>query len=348
MEATEQKANGKRSKEASGSSVVHVNKDLVATKKVKDEDKKDNVITLGAPKSNRVMAIPLADIAANPKLNEREETNLQKPDAEFVNLAISIRERGLIEPVVVRKVGKDKFELVAGYRRFAAHQAFEGADEEGRKHAFEAIPTITATVYEDLTDLEIALTRAAENFVRKDLSTFEKALTVWNIKRLTKEAGVHKGEGATDMEIGRMLNYDRSTVHNMLAWQNLIAPFRRELEIGTLMASEANRFCYKDKDEQKSLYEGWKDKQKTREDEGDLDKKKGNKRNTGARMQRKDAVELLLLEYHGAEEVRAGGKFVENTPEMKAAIKSCLRWILGETDRYPLKKEVEEEESDDE
>src|SRR3989338_8576653 len=84
--------------------------------------------------------------------------NPRQPRSEMVNidgLASSIEEKGLAQPIIVRKVG-EKYELVAGERRWRA----------SKKVGFKSIPAIIRA-YSDEDSLEIAL---IENLQREDLN----------------------------------------------------------------------------------------------------------------------------------------------------------------------------------
>ncbi|MBW2672670.1 MAG: ParB/RepB/Spo0J family partition protein [Deltaproteobacteria bacterium] len=80
------------------------------------------------------------------------------PD-RIAELAQSIRERGLLQPIVVRQDG-DRFEIVFGHRRYLAVRQL-------------GLKTITATVRE-MNDADVALDRATENIQRDDLSPVEE------------------------------------------------------------------------------------------------------------------------------------------------------------------------------
>ena len=84
-------------------------------------------------------------------------------------LSDSIKEHGVIQPILVRKVG-DKYELIAGERRFRASEL------AGK----ETIPAIV-TVMDDKEAAKVAL---IENLQRKDLSPIEEAKTYQTILRL--------------------------------------------------------------------------------------------------------------------------------------------------------------------
>jgi ParB family chromosome partitioning protein len=135
-----------------------------------------------------VVNIPLSQIEANPfqPRNEFEKQSLAE-------LAQSIKEYGLIQPITVRKVGNEKFQIISGERRFRAAQL------AGLEH----IPSFIRLA-SDKTMLEMAL---VENLQREDLNPIEIAL---GYKRLIEECNL------TQEQLSKKVGQDRSTVTNFL------------------------------------------------------------------------------------------------------------------------------------
>jgi ParB family chromosome partitioning protein len=98
--------------------------------------------------------IPISMIEANP---DQPRTNL----GNIEELAASVSEKGVLEPILVRLIGPNRYQIISGERRFRA-ASMAGLDE---------IPAIELDV-DDKEQLEIAL---IENIQRKDLSAFEEA-----------------------------------------------------------------------------------------------------------------------------------------------------------------------------
>jgi ParB family transcriptional regulator, chromosome partitioning protein len=98
--------------------------------------------------------IPIEFIEANP---EQPRTHL----GNIEELADSIREKGILEPILVRQTGKNRYQIISGERRFRA-ASLAGLDE---------LPAIEIDA-DDKETLEIAL---IENIQRKDLTPFEEA-----------------------------------------------------------------------------------------------------------------------------------------------------------------------------
>jgi len=92
------------------------------------------------------------------------EPNADQPRTQLGNieeLAASVREKGVLEPILVRQIGPNRYQIISGERRYRA-AALAGLDE---------IPAIQLDV-DDKEQLEIAL---IENIQRKDLTPFEEA-----------------------------------------------------------------------------------------------------------------------------------------------------------------------------
>ncbi|HEY0159357.1 MAG TPA: ParB/RepB/Spo0J family partition protein [Thermoanaerobaculia bacterium] len=92
------------------------------------------------------------------------EPNSEQPRSQLGNieeLAASVREKGVLEPILVRQMGPNRYQIISGERRYRA-ATMAGLDE---------IPAIELDV-DDREQLEIAL---IENIQRKDLTPFEEA-----------------------------------------------------------------------------------------------------------------------------------------------------------------------------
>ena len=92
------------------------------------------------------------------------EPNAEQPRTQLGNieeLAASVREKGILEPILVRQIGPNRYQIISGERRYRA-ASLVGLDE---------IPAIELDV-DDKEQLEIAL---IENIQRKDLTPFEEA-----------------------------------------------------------------------------------------------------------------------------------------------------------------------------
>src|SRR5260370_3474743 len=112
--------------------------------------------TMEAPRVHR--RVPIEYLEPNPRNPRRNFA-----DAELDGLAASIKERGIIQPVVVRAVGgsKDRYEIIAGERRWRAAQ-------RAGLHEIPIVP-LEAT---DSQALELAI---IEHVQRTDLNALEEA-----------------------------------------------------------------------------------------------------------------------------------------------------------------------------
>lgn len=122
-------------------------------------------------------------------------------------LAASIRAQGLIQPVVVRAIAPDRYELIAGERRWRAAQ----------KAGLTEIPALVKTV----PDQAVVAMALIENIQREDLSPLEEALA---LARLIDEFGLTHQQAAD--AVGR----SRAAVSNLLRLLELPEPIKRLLD----------------------------------------------------------------------------------------------------------------------
>ncbi len=119
---------------------------------------------MAAQISNDTVQVPLKDIVADNSFNCRENLTF----IETVELAKSIRTKGLMNAVTVRKIpGEEKMLLIAGYRRYKAHLMLQ--EENPEKYS-----TIKATVV-ICSDLEATQLNLIENVQRTNLNIKEEA-----------------------------------------------------------------------------------------------------------------------------------------------------------------------------
>ena len=139
-------------------------------------------------------------------------------EAELEGLAQSIREKGIVQPLLVRPSadGAADFELVAGERRWRAAQ----------RVGLHQVPVVVRALA-DSDALEIAL---VENLQREDLSPLEEAEAY---RRLLAEFG------RTQANLAEAVGKSRSHVANTVRLLSLPAPVRRSLEDGALSAGHA-------------------------------------------------------------------------------------------------------------
>ncbi len=161
--------------------------------------------------SGQLLEIPVAAIQANeyqPRSRFEEEA--------LVSLTDSVRELGVLQPVLVRQLGPDRFELIAGERRWrAARRA--------------GLPTIPAVLREadDRRSLEQAV---VENLHREDLNSLEEAAA---FQQLIDEFSL------TQDEVAKRVGKSRSAVANTLRLFQLPGSVQRMVASGELAAGHA-------------------------------------------------------------------------------------------------------------
>lgn len=132
-------------------------------------------------------------------------------DAALKELAASIKTQGIMQPILVRPVADERFEIIAGERRWRAAQIA----------GLEAVPVLVREVADNAA-LAMAL---IENIQREDLNPLEQAT---GIQRLVTEFG------ATHDQAADMVGRSRSAVTNLLRLLGLSPPVRELLQQGKL------------------------------------------------------------------------------------------------------------------
>lgn len=151
--------------------------------------------------------VPIEQIAPNPW-----QPRAQFDDAKLQEMAESIREQGVIQPLLVRR-RDEGYELVAGERRLRA----------ARLASLEAVPVVVRDIG-DREALEIAL---VENLQREDLSALEEASAY---QRLIDEFAL------TQDEVAQRVGRSRPAVANTIRLLQLPDEVRENLRKGTLSA----------------------------------------------------------------------------------------------------------------
>lgn len=155
--------------------------------------------------------LPIEFIRPNPR-NPRRHFD----DAELTDLSQSIREHGLVQPVIVRSVEGGTYELIAGERRWRAAQ----------KAGLTTVPAIIRDV-DDRVALELAI---VENVQRADLNPVEEAL---GYQQLMDE------HGYTQADLGNVIGKSRSHVANTLRLLKLPPVIHDLINDGSLTAGHA-------------------------------------------------------------------------------------------------------------
>lgn len=155
--------------------------------------------------------LPVGSIAPNPFQPRREFS-----EEELEDLASSIRENGLLQPIVVRPAppgGNAAWELIAGERRWRAVTRL----------GWSEVPALVRTI-DDRAMLVLAL---VENLQRSELSPLEEAA---GYQQLAEEFGL------SQQQIAKVVGRDRSTIANSLRLLQLPAAVRQYIAEGRLSA----------------------------------------------------------------------------------------------------------------
>ncbi|MBD3170565.1 MAG: ParB/RepB/Spo0J family partition protein [candidate division Zixibacteria bacterium] len=175
----------------------------------------------------------------------RVDPNPGQPRKEFdenalKELAVSIKQSGLIQPIIVRKKG-DRYELIAGERRLKAA-------------GIAGVESVKAILTENLTPsqrMEIAL---VENLQRADLNPIEAAM---GIRELMTKGGF------TQEEVSERIGKERSTVTNLLRLLTLPEEIREDIRGGKISAGHGRALAGLDSHEtqkeywRKTVNNGW-------------------------------------------------------------------------------------------
>jgi ParB family chromosome partitioning protein len=162
-------------------------------------------------KAGRELLIPLDKLLPNP-----DQPRKHFAEAELRELSDSIREHGIIEPVIAEDAGGGNYTIIAGERRCRA----------ARLAGLTEAPVILRS-YSDEKRMEVSL---IENIQREDLNPIEEASAY---KRLMEFSGLSQDEVAA--KVGK----NRSTVANALRLLKLPAAVREDIEKGDLSPGHA-------------------------------------------------------------------------------------------------------------
>jgi ParB family chromosome partitioning protein len=155
--------------------------------------------------------IPIHFIYANPS-QPRKTFN-----QELLNeLSESIKEQGIIQPILVRKKSEDKYEIVAGERRWRAAQLAK----------IHEVPVIILNI-DDKKSLEFAI---LENIQRSDLNGIEEALGYDNLVRKF---------GYSQETLSKILGKSRSHIANTLRLAGLPEEIKKMISDGLLTSGHA-------------------------------------------------------------------------------------------------------------
>lgn len=157
------------------------------------------------------VTLPVGELSPN-----REQPRKSFQDESLAELAASIQEHGVLQPLLVRPMSDGGYQIVAGERRYRA----------ARMAGLTEVPVIIRS----LSDEQTALLALIENLQREDLSAFEEAE---GIRRLIEEYGLTQEEAA--LRLGK----SRPAVANALRLLQLPDAVREMVEDKELTAGHA-------------------------------------------------------------------------------------------------------------
>ncbi|MBI2373391.1 MAG: ParB/RepB/Spo0J family partition protein [Deltaproteobacteria bacterium] len=183
---------------------------------------KDARAMLATPDRRGLLKVAIEDVHPNPN-QPRKSFDGDGLDG----LAQSIRDHGLLQPVVVRKRAPDGYSIVAGERRWRA------AQKAGHK-------TIEVIV-KDLTDPDAYACALIENLQREDLNPIEQAMAFQHLIEQQK---------LTQDQLATKIGKDRTTVANALRLLRLPPEVRRQVVAGALSMGHARALLALESDDE--------------------------------------------------------------------------------------------------
>src|SRR3954468_12675379 len=216
--------------------------------------------------------VPLDLVVSNPRQPRR-----RFDEATLAGLAESLRQRGVLQPILVRPLPAGTYELVAGERRWRAAQIA----------GLATIPALVRT-RDDAQALEVAL---IENMAREDLNPVEEARAC---AALVEELGL------TREEVGRRVGRSRVAVSNLLRLLDLPDEVLALLEHGELSEGHGRALLLTDDHDARrrlardAAREGWSVRQsEIRARSAASDKRRAAQDRRGARGLHPDQVEAI-------------------------------------------------------
>ena len=162
-------------------------------------------------KDEGVLKINISQINPNPS---QPRKNFK--DSELKELASSIKNQGLIQPIIVRQIKEDQYQIIAGERRWRASQI-------AGLHEIDC-------VVRDLQENQIMEAALIENIQREDLNVIEEAHTYKHLINL---------KGITNDSLGKQIGKSSSHVSNTLRLLDLEKPIQDLIISGDLSMGHA-------------------------------------------------------------------------------------------------------------
>ncbi len=193
-----------------------------ASSELSDKDSTQSDTFDSLKNSDRLQNIPIEFMRRGKYQPRRDMT-----EEGLENLAMSISQQGVIQPIIVREISKDNYEIIAGERRWRAAQRAGLAD----------IPAIIRKVPDEAA-IAMAL---IENIQREDLNAIDEAFA---LKRLMEEFEL------THQQTADAVGKSRTTVTNLMRLLNLNEDTRLLVERGDLEMGHARALLAMSGDEQ--------------------------------------------------------------------------------------------------
>lgn len=171
-----------------------------------------------------IVQVPIEKLEPNPH-QPRKQFN----DETLRELADSIRERGIIQPILAEDRGDGSYVIIAGERRFRA----------ARLAGLDLVPVISQEFTKE-EKLEIAL---IENIQREDLNPIDEARAIQNALDLS---------GVTQEQLAKRLGKSRSAVANSVRLLRLNTEMQDALAVGRLTAGHARQLIAVDSEERRA------------------------------------------------------------------------------------------------
>ena len=155
--------------------------------------------TMGKYESGKIHELAVSELVHNP-----DQPRKAYEENDLLNLANSIQEKGLLQPILVKELEDGTITVVSGHRRYLAHQHLK----------LETIPVW----FTDGDPGELAL---VENLIREDLSHMEVAAALQKLK--------DKSGNKSQADLAKLIGKAESTVSEILSLNNLTVEIRNKI-----------------------------------------------------------------------------------------------------------------------
>jgi len=209
---------------------------LIPPKNKTDQNTGASALSAGMPAKTQAVTlqddfleVPIEKIASNP-----QQPRHDFDEKELAELADSIKEHGIIQPLVVVKIAPEQYELIAGERRLKA----------SKLAGLKSVPVIIREEAGEREKLELAL---VENIQRHDLNAIEEARA---FKKLIEEFDL------TQEDVADKVAKSRSAVANKVRLLGLPIEIQRALEEGRITEGHARSIlAIENPEKQSALFE---------------------------------------------------------------------------------------------